>query len=144
MNTVILMGRLVRDPKVDTSNSGLCYAQFTVAVDRPRKKDAEKKADFPRCVAFGRTAEVIGDYIHKGDPILIEGRLQTDSYEDNNGDKRTSVDVIVNRFEFVSGRKPDGNSSGGPSKQQQYGSSNASNDFDSMGTPAYDQEEIIF
>lgn len=140
MNVVHLIGRLTRDPEVNSSKSGQVYARFTLAVDRRVKKGQEKEADFPRCVAFGRTAEVIGDYAHKGTKLAIEGRMQTDSWTDKDGNKRSSVQVIVNAMEFCEKRQ------NGQSNERQYGPSDSSNDFDSMGAsvPDMEQEEIPF
>ena len=107
MNSVTLMGRLVRDPEV-TYSKELAITKFCVAVDRPMRKKAEggsKETDFINCTCFGKSAEVVGNYFHKGSRILVEGRLQVSSYTDKNGNKRTSTDVIVNNFYFVDSKK---------------------------------------
>lgn len=95
MNQVILMGRLVRDPK---TNEARTVASFTVAVDRMKKDDG---ADFINCKAFGKTAENVMKYWFKGKPIAITGRIQTGSYEGRDGKTVYTTDVICDRCEFV-------------------------------------------
>lgn len=101
MNRVILIGRLTRDPEVRYSDNGHTISRFTVAVDRKFKKEGvEQTADFISTVAFGKTAEFIEKYFHKGSRIVIEGRLQTGSYENQEGQKTYTTDVIVDQVEF--------------------------------------------
>lgn len=102
MNNVQLMGRITYDLEPKYISSGLCVLRFTVAVNRPKKKDeAKAQADFITCIAFGKTAETIGNYFKKGERILVEGRIQTGSYENKEGKKVNTTDVLVNGFEFV-------------------------------------------
>ena len=108
MNRVILMGRLTDDPKSQTTQSGMEVARFNLAIDRRKSKDNQDPgADFPSCVAFGKTAEVIRDHLHKGNKIAVEGRLQTGSYTGQDGVKRYTTDVILDSFEFCE-KKSDG------------------------------------
>lgn len=100
MNKVILIGRLTRDPEVRTSQDGKPVARYTLAVNK-----ADNKADFIRCVTFGKSAEFVEKYLHKGVKILIEGRLQTGSYTDRDGRKVYTTDVIVERHEFVESKE---------------------------------------
>lgn len=99
MNKVILLGRLTADPEIryagDTN-----VANFTVAVNR-RRKEQEHTADFPRCVAFGKVAELLEKYFHKGSQICVSGRIQTGSYEAKDGTRRYTTDVIVEELDFV-------------------------------------------
>ena len=97
MNIIALSGRLIKDPELKSGQSGKVYARFTLAVDRPMQKG---EADFINCVAFGKTAELIGEYLRKGRKVGIIGRLQMGKYEVN-GEKRTSYDVIVETLEFL-------------------------------------------
>lgn len=97
INTIVLTGRLTKDPELKSGQSGKVYARFTLAVDRPMQKG---EADFINCVAFGKTAELIGEYLRKGRKVGIIGRLQMGKYEVN-GEKRTSYDVIVETLEFL-------------------------------------------
>ncbi len=97
MNLVILTGRLTRDPELKFGQSGKAYSRFSLAVDRPFQKG---EADFINCVAFGKTAELIGEYLRKGRKVGVQGRIQMNRYEVN-GEKRTSYDVLVDSIEFL-------------------------------------------
>lgn len=81
MNTIILIGRLTRDPEVKYGQSGKAYSRITLAVQRQLKKD---EVDFINCVGFGKTAETIGEYLRKGRKIGVIGRLQMNSYPNDN------------------------------------------------------------
>ena len=108
MNKVVLMGRLTRDPELRfAAVSGTAVSRFAVAVDRKKKDDG---ADFINCVAFGKTAETISQYLVKGRQILIEGNIRTGSYENDEGKKIYTTNVNVERFEFI-GNKGDSTSS---------------------------------
>lgn len=98
MNQVILIGRLTKDPEIRTGQATIC--SFTLAIDRPAK-DGEKKTDFPRVTAFGKTAENCGRYLKKGRLVGVQGRLQTGSYTDKNGATVFTTDVIAERVEFL-------------------------------------------
>lgn len=97
MNEVILVGRMSRDPNIKTGGN-VQYVRFGVAVDRMGEK---KVADFPQCIAFGKTAEVIDKYGFKGQKIAVSGRIQTGKYQKQNGDTVYTTDVVVNRVEFL-------------------------------------------
>ena len=109
MNSVNLVGRLARDPDIKYTNGGTTIARFAVAVDRRFKSEGGPTADFPSVVAFGKTAEFIEKYFHKGQRIGIAGRLQTGSYE-KDGAKVYTTDVIAEAVEFVESK---GSGSGG-------------------------------
>ena len=95
---MILIGRLTKEPEIRATAEGLHIARFTIAVDR-RSKD--KETDFISCVAFGKTAETIEKYCCKGMKIAIEGRIQTGSYTNKDGNKIYTTDVNVNEIEFA-------------------------------------------
>ena len=99
MNKVILMGRLTKDPEVKTGEKPV--ARFTLAIDR---KYNTSETDYPSIVAFGKTAEFVGKYLHKGMKVVIEGRLQTGSYE-KDGRKIYTTDVIAESVEFAESKK---------------------------------------
>ena len=109
MNTVDLIGRLTKDPVVRyTSGSQMAVATFNIAIDRPVKEGAEKKADFPSIVALGKTAENCEKYLKKGRMVAVNGRLQTGSYQNKNGDTVYTTDVLANRVQFLpDGSKPE-------------------------------------
>lgn len=101
MNSVQLVGRLTRDPEIRYSDGGSSVARFSLAVDRRYKGENGPTADFPTCVAFGKTAEFIEKYFSKGMRIGLQGRIQTGSYTNNDGVKVYTTDVIVENCEFV-------------------------------------------
>lgn len=111
MNSVQLLGRLVRDPEVryTQGENTTSVARFTVACNRKYKKNSEQEADFISCVAFGKTAEFIERYFNKGSSIALNGRIQTGSYTNKDGAKVYTTDVVVESLEFV-GKKSDDNS----------------------------------
>lgn len=91
---------MTRDPDVRYTDGGLSIARFSVAVDRKTKKDQEQTADFIGCVAFGKTAEFIEKYFFQGNKIVIVGRIQTGSYNNQEGQKIYTTDVVVEQVEF--------------------------------------------
>lgn len=117
MNRVILMGRLVRDPEVRYSQGErqMAIARYTLAVDRRGKRDAgqEAQADFIRCIAFDRAAEFTEKYFRQGQRVLIEGHIQTGSYQDRDGKTVYTTDVVVENQEFADSKgTTSGNESG--------------------------------
>ncbi len=103
MNKTILMGRLTRPAEVRWSGE-LAIARYTLAVDRRFKKEGEQSADFISCVAFGRSAEFAEKYFKKGTKILIEGHIQTGSYE-KDGHRVYTTEVVVEQQEFAESLK---------------------------------------
>lgn len=98
MNSVELTGRLTRDPQISyTNETNTCVAVFSIAIDRPSK---EKQADYPRIRVYGKQAENVEKYVHKGSMVGIEGRIETGSYE-KDGQKTYYTDVVANRVEFI-------------------------------------------
>lgn len=105
MNKVIMIGRLTRDPEVRYSQSGTTVAGFSIAVDRRFKRDGEPDADFFNCSAFGKTAEFVEKYINKGTKVVVEGRLQNDSYTNKDGQKVTATKIMVDTMEFAESKQ---------------------------------------
>lgn len=103
MNSVGLLGRLTSDPEKKTSGQ-TTFARFTLAVDRRVKAEGQQTADFISCVAFGKTAEFVDKYFHKGSKMALTGRIQTSSYE-KDGHKIYSTDVIAETVEFAESKK---------------------------------------
>lgn len=102
MNNVVLIGRLTRDPEVRyTANTQMAVATFTLAVDRPVKSGEEKKADFPRVITFGKQAENCEKYLQKGRLVAVQGRIQTGSYKNKDGQTVYTTDVVADRVEFL-------------------------------------------
>lgn len=101
MNKVILIGRLVRQPELRQTQGGNVVANFTIAVDRAYKKDSEQTADFIPVVAWGKRAETVGKYLDKGSKVAVSGRIQTRSYEANDGSKRYITEIFADEVEFL-------------------------------------------
>ena len=110
MNRVIIMGRLASDPELRTTANGISVARFTVAVSR-YTKDSRGQTDWIDCVAWRGTAEIVERYFSKGKQILVEGSIKTGTYDDKNGNKRKSVDVVAERVEFCGSRDDSGEKS---------------------------------
>ncbi|MEG2073400.1 MAG: single-stranded DNA-binding protein [Angelakisella sp.] len=138
-NKAILIGRLTADPELKQTGSGVHVTGFSIAVDRRfTAKDAEKKADFLNINAWRQQAEFVCKYFHKGDPIGIEGSIQSRNYEDKNGNKRTAVEIQAENVFFVSGKGGQGGA--GQSSASQPAMNSAPVAF-SNGAPS-DFEEI--
>ena len=127
MNSVSLMGRLTRDPELRyTANTQMANARFVVAVNRKLSKEKRQEAenngyptaDFISCMAWGKTAENIGNYFKKGNRIAITGHIQTGSYE-KDGQRVYTTDVVVDSFDFVESNKD--NNSNQENTAQDYG-----------------------
>lgn len=107
MNKVIISGRVVRDADVrysQTVNGSMAVARYTLAVDRAFKKEGEQAADFINCIAFGKNGEFAEKYLHQGTKIIVEGRWQTGSYTNKDGQKVYTNDCVVERHEFCESR----------------------------------------
>lgn len=110
INRVVLTGRLTRDPDVKSTSSGIAVASFTLAVDRQfRGQDGSRDADFINCVAWRKRAEALAQYTHKGSLIGVEGRLQTRSYQDKQGNNRQATELVIDNFAFLNSKKDVGN-----------------------------------
>ncbi|MBB6631539.1 single-stranded DNA-binding protein [Clostridium algidicarnis] len=109
MNKILLVGRLVKDPEIKVLQEGeRMVAKFTVAVNRNYKNsDGENKADFVPVSVWGKRAEIIMKYLQKGSFVSISGRLNTGSYEDKEGNRRYTYEVVAEDFHFVENRKKD-------------------------------------
>ena len=105
MNKVILMGRLTADPDIRYTQDGKAVASYTLAVDRRTKGD--QKADFIRCQAWEKRAEIADKYFLKGTKLVVTGRIQTGSYKDKNGKTVYTTDVVVEDQEFAESKNAD-------------------------------------
>ncbi len=111
LNKVFLIGNLTRDPELRYIPSGSAVATFTVAVNRVFKSQAGEKKEqtsFIRVVVWGRRAEVCGEYLSKGSPVFIEGRLQSRDWETQDGQKRNTLEVIADNVQFLRGPERSG------------------------------------
>lgn len=109
MNCVLLIGNLVKDIEIRFTKTNLAVARFSIAVKREIKnKEGNYEADFISCIAYGKTAELIGKYLTKGSKISIEGHIQTGSYE-KDGKKVYTTDIVVNKVQFLDNKKEEEN-----------------------------------
>ena len=117
-NKVLLLGNLTRDPELKYTPGNMAVAELGLAVNRRyRTKDGEDREEttFVDCEAWGRTAEVLCEYLSKGRPVFIEGRLKLDQWQDKEGNHRSKLRVVVETFQFVDSRGDGGGSGGGNS-----------------------------
>ena len=112
MNKVVLVGRLTRDPEIRYANNekNTCTARFSLAINRKFKTNGQYEADFPNCVAIGKTAEFVEKYFHKGDMIALDGHIQTGSYTNKDGNKVYTTDVFAENVEFAQSKSDSSNS----------------------------------
>ena len=127
LNSVILMGRLVADPELRKTPSGLSVSAFRIAVQRTHNRDL---TDWIDIVAWRQQAEFVTKYFQKGSMIIVEGSIQTRSYEDKNGNKRTAVEVTANQVHFAQSKSKE--SSNEP--QQQNFSIGNMDDYEELDT----------
>ena len=107
MNKTILSGRLTKDPETRYTQAAepMAVSRYTLAVDRPGKKDGQQNADFISCVAFGKNGQFAEKYLKKGTKIIVEGHIQTGSFTNKEGKKVYTTDVVVDRQEFCEGKR---------------------------------------
>ena len=130
MNKVILSGNLTRDPEVRYSQSGTAYARTAIAVSRAfssKNTEGQPTTDFFNLTVFGKQAEFCGRYLKKGSSVIVEGRVENDNYEDKNGVKHYSVNIMVERIEFAGKKSSSGEVGGGYSSG---GESNTNSNYD--------------
>ena len=109
MNKVFLIGNLTRDPELTETAGGVAVCHFSIAVNRPyTTQDGERQTDFFNCTAWRGQAETIARYTKKGNKVAVTGSVQLRNYEDNQGVKRTAVDIIVQDVEFLTPKASDG------------------------------------
>lgn len=132
LNCAIIMGRLTADPELRTTNNGTSVTSFTVAVDRNFARPGEdRQADFINVVAWRQSAEFVSRYFHKGSMIAVQGSIQTRSYEDKNGNRRTAVEIVADRVSFC-GSKTESNT--GTTRYDNAPAPSFTSDADTAGT----------
>lgn len=118
MNKVVLIGRLTRDPELRYTGSNTAVATFSLAVNRNfTNQQGEREADFINIVVWRKQAENVKNYLSQGSQVAIEGRIQTRSYDDNNGQKRYITEVVADNVEFLSSKNSSNSSNGGNNSQ---------------------------
>ena len=141
LNHITIMGRLTRDPELRRTGSGVAVASFTVAVDRDfgGRDGGERETDFIDCVAWRQTGEFVSKYFTKGSMIVVSGRLQIRNWNDKDGNKRRSAEVVADNCYFGESKRADsgasygGNTYGGNS----YGNNNYGGNSYSAPAPSY-------
>ncbi len=137
LNKAMIIGNLTRDPEIKALPSGIKVASFSVATNRVWKDKngvKQENVDYHNVVVFGRQAEIVGQYMKKGSSILVEGRMQTRSWDDASGVKKYRTEVVVDRMQF--GPKREGGVA--PS----FGGTPAEDDKKALDTIEYPEEEI--
>lgn len=143
MNKVILIGRLVKDPMVKTTQSQVAVCSFTIAVDRKIKTaSGERQSDFISCVAWRQQAEFLGRYFQKGSRIAIVGNIQSRSYDDPQGKKVYVTEVVVDEVEFVDSKR-EGDGSAGSGTQRTAQTPPAAPEVDSGFYPTMDDDTTL-
>ena len=142
MNVFLGIGRLTKNPEVryTTGSEPMAIATFAVAIDRAVKQGTEKQADFPRITVFGRQAENCERYLSKGSKVAVQGRIQTGSYKNKDGQTVYTTDVVADRVEFLDSR----NNESGQSYQNNV--KHAENEQQSVpeGFVAMDSDDVPF
>ncbi len=142
MNKVILMGRLTRDPETRYSQSAepLAITRYSLAVNKRFKRDGEPDADFINCTAFGKAGEFADKYFKKGQMVSVVGRLQVRNWEDQNGQKRVSTDVVIEEQFFAESKRSfeSNNGGGSDSTYSKPNNDNAPEDFAAISDPTDD------
>ena len=112
MNSVNLIGRLTKDVDLRYTQTGLAVGHFSIAIDRPKKDGQRNGADFPNCVAYGKTAESLANYVHKGEMVGVTGCIRTGSYTGKDGRKVYTTDISVASVQFLNSRSSSGQNNG--------------------------------
>ena len=151
VNKVILVGRLGRDPETRYTGGGQAVANFSVATDETYKDksgERQKRTEWHKIVVWGKQAEIAQQYLKKGSLIFIEGRIQSREWQDKEGQKRTSFEIVANNFRMLGGRGDGGGSTGGGARAEEHDQSGPADDFGSGGGghtgPEISDEDIPF
>lgn len=138
MNKVILMGRLTRDPELSYSTGAepVAICRYSLAVNKRYKRDGEPEADFINCVAFGKTGEFAEKYFVKGQMVSVVGHLQVRNWEDQNGQKRTTTEVVIEEQFFAESKKTSGaDKEPGKSKKEPVNINDVSEPYEDNDVP---------
>ena len=135
MNRTILVGRITADPELRTTPNGIATTTFTVAVNRIPNANGEQIADFIRCVVWRRQAENVAKYCTKGSLVALEGRIQSRSYDAQDGTRRYVTEVVADNVRFLSSRNATGNASYQPEP---------TNTYQQPSAPVQDTEDVPF
>jgi len=150
VNKVILVGRLGRDPETRYTGGGQAVANFSVATDETYKDKAgerQKRTEWHKIVVWGKQAEIAQQYLKKGSLIFIEGRIQSREWQDKEGQKRTSFEIVASNFRMLGGRGDGGGSGGGGGsvgggRAEEHDQSAPAGDFGGGGSAGHSGSEI--
>ncbi|OCS87911.1 single-stranded DNA-binding protein [Caryophanon tenue] len=140
INNVVLVGRLTKDPELKMTPSGIAVARFTIAVNRPfTSQGGEKKADFINCIAWRKQAENLANFMRKGGLIGVSGRIETGSYDGQDGKRVYTTEVVADNIQFLES-KNSGNQQGAGGWQQPQQQAGYSNNNQYGQQPSYGQQ----
>lgn len=145
INRAVVCGRLVRDPELRRTQNGTPVTSFTLAVNRTFKNaDGQQEADFLNCVAWNKTAEIVEQYCSKGNLVGVEGRLQSRSYQDNQGNNRTVVEIVADQVQFMQ-TKDSSAQTMAQASEKYYGRNRVANSIypDQMSSAGFDIDDDI-
>lgn len=143
INNVTLQGKLGKDIDLKYTQSGKAVGTTSIAVERDFKNaNGEKETDWVNLVFWGKTAETVANYFRKGDEILVVGRIQTRSYEDNSGGRKYVTEVVADKFSFTTGRKSQNTQDGGVSNSQTNNNANAQQNRNSAQADPFGNSSI--
>jgi single-strand DNA-binding protein len=146
-NKVILMGNLTRDPELRYTPSGTAVADFGLAINRRRRNASGERRDetcFVDVTAWGRQAEVVNEYLSKGSPIFLEGRLQLDEWTSSDGQRRSKLKVVLEGFQFISPRGSSRDEGSRPRQPQGERRPSSSSDEDHGGDDEPPFDDVPF
>ncbi|MBN1501768.1 MAG: single-stranded DNA-binding protein [Spirochaetes bacterium] len=147
INRVVLIGRLVKDPDLKYTQSGTSIASFSIANNRTYVSGGEKKeqVSYFNCIAWGKPGEIIAQYMKKGQRIGLDGHLQQRSWDDKDGNKRYTVEVVVENFQFLTSPAGAGNGeSSGGSYTDSFSGMNVPDDVPDSGGNPFSDDDIPF
>lgn len=148
INTTILVGRLVRDPELRYTGSGIAVGSFTVAVERPfSNAQGERETDFVSCVVWRKPAENLANFTRKGSLIGLTGRIQTRNYEGNDGKKVYVTEVVAENIQYLEPKKANeersGSSEGNQSQSNSNSSQGANNGYQKQDDDPFEEKDSI-
>lgn len=143
INNVTLQGKLGKDIDLKYTQSGKAVGTTSIAVDRDFKNaNGEKETDWVNIVFWGKTAETVANYFRKGDEILVVGRIQTRSYEDNSGGRKYVTEVVADKFSFTTGRKSQNTQDDGVSNSKTTNNANAQQNRNNVQSDPFSNSSI--
>ena len=151
VNKAILVGRLGRDPETRYTSAGQAVCNFTLATDetyKDRNGERQKRTEWHKIVVWGKQAEIAQQYLKKGSLVFIEGRIQSREWQDKEGQKRTSFEIVANSFRMLGGRgegmAAGAGASAGGGRPENFDHAGPSDDFGSAPGPEINDEDIPF